>query len=376
MQLTTRLIMGYAVLAGLIVTMAALSTFGLYEVDRVTLPKLERQETIRNGLIDLIESLERLDSSLLAAMTEGQSDLEAFRRARKQVQNDINGLTDELAESDHQLFSTLESEWVELSTELDRFEESASSYSIRKYESEIFPVFWGVRNASSELLDRADARVDESHDSVRNAASRHSILIGVLVTVSLVTVLFLFFGLRRNLLDRLGKLAEFDRRIGDAEAHHRRIDLGPHDDELSHTARVINRLLDEVAQTRSAAVGRHAWSRQTALALMAFQDDVLVLLDLSGRLKLWHSDLSHATAKTLAASVSEALEEQDQDGSFEEPSLGVSLEPLESRSGPLGWLVRSGTDVEEFNARLGPQSETSAETGEGGADADEAGAAA
>lgn len=355
MQLNTRLILGYVVLAGLLITMAALSTFGLYEVDRDTLPQLEREEELRGGIIDLVESLEGLDGALLTAMTRGGDNLEALRSAQKQVSQEVDTLVREHGDVASESIESLNVQWAVLTRALDRYQEDPGSYSMVWYESDVLPVFGEVRMAARDLLDEANSRVEVSHQSVRTTAKRNSILIGVLVTVSLVTILVLFLSLRRNLLDRLAKLAAFDRIC--QESRHRRLDLSGRDDELTQTAEVINRLLDDVETARRSARGRHAWTREVAHSLLEARDDAAVILGMNGTLRMFHPALTFKEASFLAEQLeADTRHEPGEHGKpHDNETLSVFVEPLMGRERQLGWLTVASDSVEALQGRLSEQ---------------------
>ena len=283
MRLATRISLGYWYLVILLLITAAGAALGFHtlgsSIGRVL---TENFDSVRAST-EMMESLERQDSAVLALLLGkeeagealGASEaafLEALARARANIT-----IPEEVA-----VIEDIERGFSVFVDARDRLLEAAPEYPLRAYNEETFPAFESVKSRVLDLLNiNHRAMVEEDRNSQATALRRATIL-ALLVLLALFSLAFLSRALNRVLLDRLDELAtvaeaiaggSFDRR---AASHH--------PDELGAVARQLNAVLDREQQIQNAMEGRTALYRDLLIGLLGALPRPAAVIGLDGRL--------------------------------------------------------------------------------------------
>lgn len=284
MSLRTRLLLGYGYLVLLILLTAGGAAVGFFELSKGIGKVVENNFQSVTASTEMLGALERQDSATLRALVdpnqsqESKTKLaeadkafaEAFDKARSNAT--IEGEKDVLADIDstYKHFHTARDELV--GTRPDR--------PLVAYNQRVYRKFRDVRAQVFELLDLNQEAIIAADREARQTAVQNGVWLGILVTIALLSLIFLSRALQRHFLARLGHFREVSEAIAEGESQ-RRLKAGS-DDELGSIARHFNSAIDTQKQLRAEAQGRLNQQRQLLIGALAQRDEAVGLLGLDG----------------------------------------------------------------------------------------------
>lgn len=361
MTLRTRLLIGYGYLVVLVVitaVSAASGFFGLSQgIDRI----LEENFASVEASTEMLEALERQDSAMFEMLlgqkrgsdTLVEADAEFFKAldaARSNVTVEQEGALVRQIEADFQRYQAARDELI--SEHPDK--------PLAQYNDAVFPLFVDVKEDVLALLDVNHDAMVEADREARSTATRNGVWLGVLVTVGLLSFVFLTRALQKHLLARLAEFEEVTEAIA-AGDEYRRLPA-ERDDELGVIARHFNAAVDRLDQMRSQSSGRLSEYKGLVIGLMAEVPDEAVLLGLDGA--VISSMLSEANETLLRRHLDEIADLSKEcyrksDADFFEYDLGdaaCQFELVKSKERrPVGWLgrivEREGAEEEQAGAQ-------------------------
>lgn len=346
MTLRTRLLLGYGYLVVLLVITAVSAASGFFGLSNGIDKILQENFASVRASTDMLEALERQDSAMFEALLgEGRGDeslVEAdaeFFRALDDARENIT------VEREEELVRQIEQDYDRYQEARDKLISRSPDEPLSQYNEQVFPQFVDTKQDVLELLDVNHAAMVDADREARSTAVRNGVWLGVLVTVGLLSFVFLTRALREHLLSRLAEFEEVTQAIAEGDEYRRL--PSDRDDELGVIARHFNATVDRLDEVGSEAKGRLAEYRGLVVGLLADVPDEAVLLALDG--SMIASMLSEANETLLMRHRDEiqdmCREEHSQsDSDFFEYDLGEAtcqFELVKSKgTRPVGWLGR------------------------------------
>lgn len=335
MTLRVRLLLGYGYLVALLLLAsgsAMLTFLGLSErFDAV----LEEDFTGIQAAMDMLDSLERQDSVTLGALLEPdtRSEMAEFKTKFDAALEALEGH----GESETLLLSGLRTAYDEYSRARDDLVAAQPQTPLAAYREEVLPRFQKVKSLARELLALHQRDLIDAGHYARETAIQSSAWIGFLVTVALVSLIFLSRALQGRLLARLLELREATRAIAAGDSRRRLRTAGK--DELTVISRDINEILDRLQASEVRAQTRITQDRRLLNALVKHFGPRAALFSASGSRVAGELDGDFELEHEIAAWIRAA----DADAEATPPTApdGLAIERLRGLDDrTIGWLAR------------------------------------
>jgi len=282
MRLATRILFGYWYLVILILIIAAGAALGFHGLgNNIGRVLAENVESVRAST-EMLESLERQDSSVLAAMlgkAGAREALEAselaFRRALERARANIT------IQEETSVIEEIDRSFAAFTLARDELLGTSPNEPLRAYDDVIFPKFESVKNGVLNLLEINHKAMVDADRQAQASASRQASTLALAVLIALSSLAFLSRALNRTILERLDELARVAEAVGGGSFDRRAADH--HLDELGAVARQLNAALDRQQETRMEIESRVALYRNLVIALLRSLPGPVALLGLDGR---------------------------------------------------------------------------------------------
>ena len=310
MTLRTRLLLGYALLVLLLLVTGAAGTYEFREISMLVNDRLARFTATTTSANALLRSVDRQERALLQALVAAAPHAHAvdaldeaheeFRRALAQA--------GQLADAEQRaLLARIRDAEPGFLAARDRVlapPDGTRAPPAEEYETVFLPAFERLREPCDALFARSRGQMFDARDAVRDAANGGSVLLGVLVTVGLLSLIAVARSMRTNVLERLDELRRFSEAIAAGEQHQRAL-VGGHD-ELGRLAAQMNLMLDQRSALEGRLEGRLAQDRHMLVGMLGSFGDGALLLSTAGDLITWSGRLpSPAVVDALALRAAE-----------------------------------------------------------------------
>lgn len=294
MTLRTRLLLGYALLVLLLVATGVAGSYGFREISTLVNDRLAHFTATTTSANALLRAAERQDRLLLHSLISPVSrpfeeELDAEHAEFLDALSRIERLAD--AEQRPLLGAIREAEPAFVAARDRTLSQAPDGSNARAelYAQEFVPAFERLREPCSALWAGSRQHMFDARDAVRDAATSGSVLLGVLVTVGLLSLIALARSMRTHVLERLDELRRFSEAIAAGEQHHRALLTGS--DELARLATQMNAMLDHQAALEGRLEGRLAQDRLMLLGMLAAFAQGAILLSTGGDLITWSGGL-------------------------------------------------------------------------------------
>jgi hypothetical protein len=286
MSLRTRLLLGYGYLVLLIVLAAGGAAVGFFNlssgIDRIL------QENVRSltSAIEMLEALERQDSATLAELVQPgdepgiRDDLQEADAAFAQALVDARGNV--TIEGEEELLATIGRDYGEYTELRQELLSQDHDQPLVAYNQQTHPTFNDVKHSVIELVEMNRAAMVEADREARQTALQNGVWLGVLVTIALLSLIFLSRALHKYLISRLTYFKQVSEAIAEGD-HKRRFELG-YNDELTSIARHFNAAIDAQEELRSQAQGLLNQQRQLLIGALEQWPNPVALVGLDGSL--------------------------------------------------------------------------------------------
>lgn len=283
MRLATRILFGYWYLVILIIIIAAGAALGVHGLgNNIGRVLAENVESVRAST-EMVESLERQDSSVLASLL-GKSGAEdsletselAFRNALQRARANIT------IPEEKPVIEEIDRSFAAFTLARDELLGTSPSAPLRAYDDAIFPKFEAVKNGVLNLLEINHSAMVDADRQAQASASRQASTLALVVLIALSSLVFLSRALNRTILERLDELAAVAEAIAGGGFDRRAADH--HTDELGAVARQLNAALDRQQRARMEIESRVAMYRNLVLGLLRNVPGRVALLGLDGRI--------------------------------------------------------------------------------------------
>lgn len=343
MTLRLRLLLAFGYLAALvlIVSISAMFTF-LHLSSGIDVILTNNFRTIEASM-GMIEALERIDSSTLAALLERQPpDVEDEQLVAIFLENLAKAEANVTEVNEPVILASIREKFDGFLEARAALLERSPERPLAAYESDVFPRFGAVKSELFALLEVNHDAMIAADRRAKTTAVQSGAWLGALVTIALVSFVFMAHALRSQVLQRLARLRRDMERIGSSGTL-RRIHCPGHD-ELSAIAGTINRILDGYETHRARTEQRLARERRLVSALLYQLGEDAALFDPRGNLiagDLGREAAEREIGRWIADRQRAELEPEVGPQEVEVGNGAVRLDLVATPQGqPLGWLAR------------------------------------
>ena len=353
MTLRLRLLVAYGYLVGLILVAAGSAMLGFLHLSAGIDVVLEENYRSIQAAMVMVDSLERqnavalklvLEPGAAPAAREELARLEgAFRRAVDRAEANVTE-PEELP-----VLAAIRTRFEAYRRRRDALVEERPARPLTAYEERVAGEFAAVKASVLDLLEINQRAMIRADRDAREDALRNGAWLGLLVTVALVSLVFLSRGLQRHVLARLARLRRGMAEVAEGAFGRRLPEEG--DDELTMIARQVNSLLDRHQQLAARMRGRVAQELQLALGLVRMLGPGAAVYGLDGELLAGGLEADGATREAVVAWVRgpgrEQLDAAEAPTELADEVHRLDGRPVELRllatpdGRPVGWLARS-----------------------------------
>lgn len=282
MTLRVRLLLGYGYLVALLLLTAGSATLGFLTLSAGIDTILEENFRSISASTRMVESLERQDSATLAALLDPAADRRPLERFAEEFEA---GLAEALAniteEQEEEILRQIGDQYAAYRAAREVLLAEAHERPLVAYEAQVAPTFNRVKESVFRLLNVNHQAMIEADQAARRTAVRSGAWLGFLVTVALLSLIFLSRAMQRHILSRLADLSEMSAAVARGDTRRRLLIEG--DDELADLARHFNSSLDRHAELGAQMAGKISQEKQLALGLLDALQRPAVILGLDGR---------------------------------------------------------------------------------------------
>ncbi len=272
MTLRTRILLGYGYLIGLLLLSVSVAAINSQRVAGNSKQILERNIRNLTQAITMLEQLERQDSETLLALLQPTTgtrldDAERAFETALATADDISKAN--LDDEDRPILGSVRNNFED-------YRKARAELLSRVYEDPLTAAEdyrEGTQKALLRLKDELTSYVTRKTESLKqanDAASRSAVegavLLGVMVTVALLSLGFLSRSLQRDVLGRLTEVGHVTEAIAAGDRRRRVRDF--YQDELGLVARQLNAALDRQHELESQMQGRLLEQRRALVGLM------------------------------------------------------------------------------------------------------------
>lgn len=272
MTLRTRILLGYGYLIGLLLLSVSVAAINSQRVAGNAKQILERSIRSLTQGIEMLEQLERQDSETLLGLLhpttgtrldDAERAFEAALMTAKEISKasaeDDDGATLDALHEDFDLYKKARADL--LSRVYDDPLAAAEDYSGAPQKA-----FQTLKADLSEYVGRKTEALKHANDEASRSAIEGAVLLGVMVTVALLSLGFLSRSLQRDVLGRLTEVGHVTEAIAAGDRRRRVRDF--YQDELGLVARQLNAALDRQQELESQMQGRLLEQRRVLVGLL------------------------------------------------------------------------------------------------------------
>jgi hypothetical protein len=349
MTLRVRILIGYGYLVALLLLAASSALLGFFYLSARFDQVLEGNYASVRAAMAMIEALERQDSATLAALlerrdsAEGMVSLEsAFEEALRVAEGRIGEEGEaEIVQDIHHAASAYRRERDQLLAQLPE-------HPLAMYEQSVYPRFVALKAQVIRLLELNQEAMIRAAREARQSALQSAAWLGFLVTIALVSLVFLSRALQRDILSRIAQVRRDLSLVASGDLQRRLHEVG--DDELATISHDVNELLERIQRAEGRARAQVAGERQVVLALVAAAGDRATFYHVNGipaageraaasgadAVGRWIAEEGrHRLAGASGASGAPEIRELVRDGDTQ-----WDVELLRAGPRPVGWLAR------------------------------------
>ena len=272
MTLRTRILLGYGYLIGLLLLSVSVAAINSQRVAGNAKQILERNIRSLTQAITMLEQLERQDSETLYALLhpttgtgldEAENGFEAALKAAEDVSkaggDETDGPTLAAVRENFDIYRKARAEL------LSRVYEDSLA-AAEDYRGPTQKTLLVLKAELGEYVKRKTEALKQANDEASRSAVEGAVLLGVMVTVALLSLGFLSRSLQRDVLGRLTEVGHVTEAIAAGDRRRRVRDF--YQDELGLVARQLNAALDRQHELESQMQGRLLEQRRILVGLM------------------------------------------------------------------------------------------------------------
>jgi HAMP domain-containing protein len=271
MTLRTRILLGYGYLIGLLLLSVSVAAINSQRVAGNAKQTLERNIESLTAALNMLEQIERQDSETLLALlhpTQG-TRLDEAEAAFKTALDAAKVVDDAGGREDRVTLDAIDEEFAEYRKARDALLAQVHEDSLtaaEEYGGATRSAFLTLKDEVHRYLARKKEALKHANDEASRTAVEGAVLLGVMVTVALLSLGFLSRSLQRDVLGRLSEVGHVTEAIAAGDRRRRVRDF--YHDELGLVARQLNAALDRQHELESQMQGRLLEQRRVLVGLL------------------------------------------------------------------------------------------------------------
>lgn len=266
MTLRTRLLLGYGYLIALLLLSVGTAAFNSQRVARNIQVVVEKNLVSLSAAIDMLEQIERQDSATLIGLLE-RSEPTAMDVAEEEFDRAIKQAFDaSLSDDEIEMLNNLQEDYAAYRNAREELLRGGLESSYAAYRETAFRAFEVLKRDVQAYLAAKKTALGDANTEASQAAIEAAVLLGVLVTVALLSLGPLSRSLQRDVLGRLSEVGHVTEAIAGGDRRRRVRDS--YQDELGQVARQLNEALDRQQELESQMQGRLLEQRRVLVGLM------------------------------------------------------------------------------------------------------------
>jgi len=279
-----RLLLGYGYMMVLLLLTAGSAAFGFYTISEAIDRILSENFASVAASVEILDALEHQNRVTMEALLAQDADLEELFEADERLEAALQEAKDNVTiEGEEELLTKLREDfqyYVEVRNGVIAAE--LQEMPLEALASQIFPPFLEVRQGAGELMRLNHEAIIEADREARETALQSAGWLGFLVTLALISMVWLARALQREILSRLSEITDVAGSLTTGD-HSRRFESN-FNDELGIVCRELNAALDAQDELQAEARGRLNQQKQLVLGVLEEIDGALLLLGLDGRM--------------------------------------------------------------------------------------------
>ncbi len=279
-----RLLLGYGYMMVLLLLTAGSAAFGFYTISEAIDRILSENFASVAASVEILDALEHQNRVTMEALLAQDADLEELFEADARLEAALQEAKDNVTiEGEEELLTKLREDfqyYVEVRNGVIAAE--LQEMPLEALASQIFPPFLEVRQGAGELMRLNHEAIIEADREARETALQSAGWLGFLVTLALISMVWLARALQREILSRLSEITDVAGSLTTGD-HSRRFESN-FNDELGIVCRELNAALDAQDELQAEARGRLNQQKQLVLGVLEEIDGALLLLGLDGRM--------------------------------------------------------------------------------------------
>lgn len=282
MTLRTRLLLGYGYLIALLLLSVGTAAFNSQRVARNVQVVVQNNLVSLSAAVAMLDQIERQDSATLVGLmqrsepTEMTAAEEDFEKALVQARS--AAMTDD----DIAMLKNLQENYEVYRKARDELLRSIPEEPYAAYHESVFRVFEELKRDVNQYLEAKKTALGDANIEASQSAIEAAVLLGVLVTVALLSLGPLSRSLQRDVLGRLSEVGSVTEAIASGDRRRRVRDF--YQDELGQVARQLNAALDRQQELESQMQGRLLEQRRVLVGLMKQWPMPAALIGIDGEL--------------------------------------------------------------------------------------------
>jgi hypothetical protein len=351
MNLRTRLLLGFGYLIVLLMLTAGSAAIGFFQISEAIDQILEENFRSVSAAVEMLEALERQTTVSIDVMLAGTYEAGHFAEHDDQFERHLaiaKGNVTIVGEGD--VLLALRRDYDTYREVRDRIVATPGRQPMIDYQRELFPQYSEVKEGVFTLLNMNHQAIISADENARRTALQTAGWLGLLVTISLVSMAFLARLLQQAVLSRFDELTDAAEAILLGEKS-RRFEVSGHD-ELSVVARQLNAALDAQDELEAEMRGRLNQQKQLVLGMLEEIEGPHCLLGLDGHAIAMTGDMPsirvldaihdfvQAHRKAVIAALHDEQVRQELELEFDDLLIHLKLLVAPGYR-PVGWLVRT-----------------------------------
>ncbi len=350
-NLRSRLLIGYGYMMVLLLLTAGSAAFGFFSISEAIDRILSENFQSVSASMEMMESLEEQKTLTVTALLESGTDIAPLDDAERAFYAAIDTARENATiDGEDELIDELQrqfEQYVEVQHEI--LADDVEAMPMEVFAFRIMPAFVETRQTVFALTELNHEAIVTADEEAQATALHMAGLLGVLVTIAMVSMVFLSRTLQQKVLRRLRDITKVAEAIS-AGDHHRRFDITIND-ELGVVSHQLNTALDTHDELQAEMRGRLNQQKQLVLGLLEEVEGELLLLGLDGTLiassceRLQREKLEHVQ-KWLVDHRKEMLRDFRQSSTEVKMNMELDDQLLSMRllaaggERPVGWMVQ------------------------------------
>lgn len=283
-NLRSRLLIGYGYLMVLLLLTAGSAAFGFFAISEAIDRILSENFQSVTASVDMMESLESQNALTMTALLDPGTDISGLIEAEQDFNDAVEiARANASLDGEKELIEELESHFEQyLQVRNEVLASDLEAMPMELFSRRIMPIFMETRQTVFALTKLNHGAITVADEEAQATALHMAGLLGVLVTIAMVSMVFLSRALQQKVLQRLSNLTEVAESILTGD-HKRRFDITIND-ELGVVSRQLNAALDAHDEVQAEMRGRLNQQKQLVLGLLEEVEGELLLLGLDGKL--------------------------------------------------------------------------------------------